>query len=63
MDIKPGSLFKRKDGFFVVLSIVEYPTPRVTLGVIEYETCRVLALVNGQIIKTITVFSDLDEIF
>jgi hypothetical protein len=64
MIIKPGCLIKRNDDdLSVVLSIVEYPTPRVTLEGTKHETCRVLALVSGQTIKTISVFSDLDEIF
>ena len=63
MNIKPGSLVKRKEGFSVVLSIVEHPTPRVSLEGTKYETCIVLALYNGKNIKTISVFSDLDEIF
>lgn len=63
MIIKPGSLVKRKEDFSVVLSIVAHPTPRVTLEGTKYETCLVLALYNGKTIKTISVFSDLDEIF
>jgi hypothetical protein len=63
MNIKPGSLVRRKEDFSVVLAIVEYPTPRVTLEGTKYETCTVLAFCNGKNIKTISVFSDLDEIF
>lgn len=63
MNIKPGSLVRRKEDFSVVLTIVEYPTPRVTLEGTKYETCLVLALFNGFSIRTISVFSDLDEIF
>ncbi len=63
MNIKPGSLVNRKEDFSVILSIVEHPTQRVTLEGIQYETCRVLVLYNGKTIKTISVFSDIDEIF